>query len=59
MLETLEELEELYSQPKLTTADARLLLWQRCRDAGWSIGRTTKYLNRMIPIFNSPTSFGT
>lgn len=36
--------------PSLSVENARLLLWRRCLDAGWSEAKTTRYLNRVIPL---------
>lgn len=42
-----------YSAPStlnLSVPDARLLLYQRCIDAGWTVAKTARYLNRVLPL---------
>ncbi len=40
------ELVEL--EPMMSTDDARLLLYQRCLDAGWTRAKATRYINRVL-----------
>lgn len=37
-------------EKKMSTGDARLLLWRRCKDAGWSDNKTANYINRVLPF---------
>ncbi len=49
--------EELgWDELRLTVEDARLLLYRRCLDAGWSETKTARYMNKVLPLSDQRVS---